>query len=130
MASASPRTGTVLLVDDNAILLKQAETYLTQHGINVVSHTSPFGVGALLIRHRPDLAVLDVMMPGLDGEQVYQFLEKQAGSEPLPPIVFYSAMAEEQLYQLCKRRPGTSYVLKSDGLPALHAEIQKLLPSP
>ena len=130
MATASTATRTVLLVDDNAILLRQAEVFLTMHGITVVSHTSPFGVGALLLRHRPDVAVLDVMMPGLDGEQVYQFLEKQAGSEPLPPIIFYSAMAEEQLYSLCKRRRGTSYVLKSDGLPALYAQIQTLLPSP
>jgi CheY-like chemotaxis protein len=129
MASASAPTGTVLLVDDNGILLNQAETYLTKHGIRVVSHTSPFGVVALVLRHKPDVAVLDVMMPGLDGEQVLQFLERQTGSDPLPRVIFYSAMAEEPLYQLCKRHPGTSYVLKSDGLPALHAAIQRLLPA-
>jgi two-component system OmpR family response regulator len=128
VASTAPRT--VLLVDDNAVLLKQAETYLTTYGLNVVSHTSPFGVGAVVLRHKPDVAVLDVMMPGLDGEQVYQFLEKQLGAEALPPIIFYSAMAEEQLYQLAKRRPGTRYVQKSDGLRALHAAIQKILPAP
>ena len=130
MASASTATRTVLLVDDNALLLKQAEAYLENYGIHVVSHTSPFGVGALVLRHKPDVAVLDVMMPGLGGEQVHQFLEKQAGSEPMPPVIFYSAMEEEQLYQLCKRRPGTSYVLKSDGLRALHSAIQKRLPAP
>ena len=130
MASQSPPPRTVLLVDDNAVLLRQAEAYLTQQGVNVVTHTSPFGVGPLLNPHKPDVAVLDVMMPGLDGEQVLQFLTKQAGSEPLPSIVFYSAMAEEQLYQLAKRRPGTRYVQKSDGLRALHAAIQKILPAP
>ncbi len=129
MATLSTAPRTVLLVDDNAILLKQAEAYLTQHGLSVVSHTSPFGVGAILLRHKPQVAVLDVMMPGLDGEQVFLFLEKQAGGAALPPVVFYSAMAEEQLYQLCKRRRGTSYVLKSDGLPALRSAIEKLLPS-
>ena len=121
---ASP---TVLLVDDNALLLQQAETYLTSRGLQVVSSSSPFGVGALLLRHKPQVAVLDVMMPGLDGAQVHQFLEKQAGAEALPAVIFYSAMEEEQLYKLCKQRPGTSYVLKSDGLPALHAAIQKRL---
>jgi two-component system, OmpR family, response regulator len=129
MASASSKapTRTVLLVDDNAVLLKQAEVYLTTYGINVVTHTSPFGVGALVLRHKPDVLVLDVMMPGLDGEQVYQFLQKQADAAALPPVVFYSAMAEEQLHQLSKRRPGTSYVPKSDGLRALHAAVTKLL---
>jgi len=130
MASQSPPPRTVLLVDDNAVLLKQAEAYLTQKGIHVVSHTSPFGVGPLLNQHKPDVAVLDVMMPGLDGEQVLQFLQKQAGSTPLPAIIFYSAMAEEPLYQLCKRYPGTAYVLKSDGLPALHAAVRRRLRTP
>jgi len=129
MATPVPRAKTVLLVDDNAMLLQQAETYLTKSGMKVVSHSSPFGVGPLMNQHKPDVAVLDVMMPGLDGEQVFQFLEKQA-TEALPPVIFYSAMAEEPLHQLCKRRPGTSYVLKSDGLRALHSAIQKLLGAP
>ncbi len=120
----------MLLVDDNAVLLKQAETYLTAHGLRVVSHTSPFGVGPLMSQHKPEVAVLDVMMPGLDGEQVLQFLQKQAGAAPLPPVLFYSAMAEEQLHQLCKKHPGTAYVPKSDGLPALLSAIRRRLPAP
>jgi two-component system OmpR family response regulator len=111
---------TVLIVDDNETLLRQAVTYLTQRGFNVISHNSPFGVGVLLLRHRPDVAVLDVMMPGLDGGNLVEALSQQG---PLPPIVFYSAMEEEQLYQLCKARPGTSYVIKSDGLDLLYQAI-------
>jgi CheY-like chemotaxis protein len=111
---------TILIVDDNEALLSQASTYLTRRGFKVVSHQSPFGVGALLLRHRPSLAVLDVMMPGLDGGNLVDVLSQQG---QLPPVVFYSAMEEEQLYQLCKSRPGTSYVLKSDGLDVLHDAI-------
>ncbi len=51
---------TILLVDDNEVLIGQAAAYLTQRGLKVISHHSPFGVGVLLLRHRPDLVVLDV----------------------------------------------------------------------
>ena len=115
---------TILVVDDNEVLLNQAVAYLSQRGLHAIGHASPFGVGVLLLRHRPQLAVLDVMMPGLDGTKLVDALGQQA---TLPPIVFYSAMEEEQLYQLCKERPGTSYVLKSDGLPMLYDAIARKL---
>jgi CheY-like chemotaxis protein len=115
---------TVLIVDDNEVLLQQAVSYLSQRGLNVIAHASPFGVGVLMLRHRPQLAVLDVMMPGLDGAHLIDALAQQG---PLPPVVFYSAMEEEQLYRMCKERPGTSYVLKSDGLPMLYEAIAKKL---
>jgi CheY-like chemotaxis protein len=121
--SASPL---VLLVDDNALLLRQAEQYLRERGLEVISNDSPFGVGRLLLKHKPALAVLDVQMPGLDGENLHVALG-QSGT--LPPVIYYSAMEEEQLYQICKRRPGTSYVLKADGLPALYEAIQRRLSS-
>jgi CheY-like chemotaxis protein len=115
---------TVLIVDDNEVLLRQAVTYLSQRGLNVISHGSPFGVGVLLLRHRPQVVILDVMMPGLDGGNLVEALAAQG---PLPPIIFYSAMEEEQLYRMCKTRPGTSYALKSDGLELLHQAIGQRL---
>jgi CheY-like chemotaxis protein len=115
---------TVLVVDDNEVLLNQAVSYLTERGLKVIAHASPFGVGVLLLRHKPQVAVLDVMMPGLDGGKLVDALAQQG---PLPPVVFYSAMEEEQLYRLCKERPGSSYVLKSDGLPMLYETITRKL---
>jgi CheY-like chemotaxis protein len=120
----NPNPTTVLIVDDNEVLLSQAVAYLTERGLHVIGHGSPFGVGVLLLRHKPQIAVLDVMMPGLDGGKLVDALAHQA---PLPPVIFYSAMEEEQLYQLSKQRPGTSYCLKSDGLPILYETIMRKL---
>jgi DNA-binding response OmpR family regulator len=119
-----PSAPTVLLVDDHENILTQTGSYLTERGYQVVSASSPFGVSALILRHRPAVAVLDVMMPGLDGERLAEVLSYQPAIDQ-PAIIFYSAMEEEELYLLSKRRPGSSYVHKSDGLARLLAAIEQ-----
>ena len=59
--------GKVLLVDDDATLLEALDLYLSRHGYQV--YTAADGDAALryVSRHRPDIIVLDVMMPKLDG---------------------------------------------------------------
>ena len=115
---------TVLVVDDDPTALDRIVAYLTQRGLKVIGHGSPFGVGVLLLRHRPQLAVLDVIMPGLDGPRLVDALAQQAN---LPPVIFYSVVEEERLAQLCAARPATSYVSKSHGLPALYDAIKRTL---
>ena len=57
----------VLLVDDNAINLQMLHRTLEDQGYRLLSATS--GEGALRIaqKAKPDLILLDIMMPGIDG---------------------------------------------------------------
>ena len=60
----------VLLVDDNAINLQMLHQTLEGQGYRLLSATS--GEGALRIaqKAKPDLILLDIMMPGMDGYEV------------------------------------------------------------
>ena len=131
VSTAPPSSGsiaaTVLLVDDNPVLLRQTEEYLKERRFAVFCTSSPFSVITMVRDHNPQVVVLDVMMPGLDGERVYEFLEKTGTLTRAPLVIFYSAIAEEQLYKMCKGRPRASYVLKSDGPRALREAILKRL---
>jgi DNA-binding response OmpR family regulator len=120
---------TLLMVDDNAEILTAAHVYLTQRGFDVVIASSALGVSSLVLRHKPDLIILDVMMPALDGGALAK-LVRQVGSGHDVPIVFFSSMEEEQLYRLARETDGASYVLKSDGLEALHACVCRRLGEP
>ena len=64
---------TILVVDDEPKIVKQARDYLERNNFRVV--TTGDGQSALtLVRHeRPDLVVLDIVMPGLDG---YETLDR------------------------------------------------------
>ncbi|MCJ7707418.1 MAG: response regulator, partial [Anaerolineales bacterium] len=60
----------VLVVDDDETLLRFLAEYLTREGFQVI--TADRGTKGLraLYQERPDLVILDVMMPGMDGWEV------------------------------------------------------------
>ncbi|HJK89536.1 MAG TPA: response regulator, partial [Polyangiaceae bacterium LLY-WYZ-15_(1-7)] len=83
MASPPPR---VVVVDDDDSILRMIRLALEAAGFEVESASSPIGVGALVRRVAPHVVVLDVSMPGLDGEGVAGLLAKSTGSRRLPVV--------------------------------------------
>ncbi len=88
-------TGTVLLVEDEAMVRAVAERALTRHGYSVL--TAENGEAALEIlagADHVDLMISDVVMPAMDGPTTAREARK---ARPDLPILFISGYAEEQL---------------------------------
>lgn len=81
----------VLVVDDEPKIVEVLAGYLTQAGFGVV--TAEDGPGALEVAaaERPDLAVLDIMLPGLDGLDVTKRLQAEHGT----PVILLTARSDE-----------------------------------
>ncbi|MGA2449261.1 MAG: response regulator [Polyangiaceae bacterium] len=107
----------VLLVDDNAESLHATAMHLIAQGFRVTCHDSPFGVTNIIARERPDVVVLDVMMPALSGAALGAIIREKQGVH----IIYFSAMPEEELHELVSSTRNSSYVLRSEG-PAYLAE--------
>jgi two-component system alkaline phosphatase synthesis response regulator PhoP len=82
---------TILVVDDEARIVKLVRDYLERAGFQVLAAHD--GQTALQIarRDRPDLVVLDLMLPGLDGLDVCRRLRQESGV----PIIMLTARVEE-----------------------------------
>ncbi|MBX6314074.1 MAG: response regulator [Isosphaeraceae bacterium] len=80
----------ILVVDDNPDVLALMTRYLTKGGFSAL--TAPDGPSALEIieREAPDLVVLDVMLPGLDGYQITERI-KTRPQAPYLPVVLVTA---------------------------------------
>ena len=89
--NGSGQTRRVLLVDDDLELQKLLQGYLAQHGFDVYGTTDASDVERLLQRQRPDVLVLDLMLPGEDGLSLCRRL--RAGGAQLP-IVMLTARDE------------------------------------
>lgn len=82
--------GRILVVDDDPELRALLQALLESKGFSVV--TAPDGPTALHLLHQvaPDLVILDVLMPGLDGKEVCQQIRRHS---PVP-ILFLTAIGE------------------------------------
>lgn len=111
------------MVDDHPEVLDIVTRYLERRGYSVVTADGPFGVTTLVKRHSPAVVVLDVMMPALSGEDLGRLLRRSIGDVP---IVFYSAIDEDEGSRLESEIPASSFVSKALGVGALHVEVDRI----
>ena len=86
----------ILLVDDDEAIRRLIGRVLEQRGHTVLLSETPYGVSVLILRHRPDLVVLDVRMPGLSGPELSRLIADLHLSSP-PRVVLWSALEQHAL---------------------------------
>jgi two-component system, OmpR family, response regulator ResD len=114
---------TILLVDDEAIVLEVVERYLLRDGYGVRVARDGETALELARSERPDLIVLDVMLPGLNGLEVAQRLR----AESAVPIIMLSARGEETDKLLGLGLGADDYVTKPFSPKELVARIAAVL---
>jgi DNA-binding response OmpR family regulator len=80
----------VLLIDDDLQLAKLLENYLSKFKIKLVSISDPLQTKQAIKTHRPEVIVLDVMMPNMNGFDVCRLIRKSYSV----PIIMLSARGE------------------------------------
>lgn len=83
---------TVLVVDDEPALRSILHDILQDEGYRVLLAPDGLGLAELVARERPDLVLMDVMMPGSDGREAYRQLRARPDL-PDVPVVMMSAAA-------------------------------------
>jgi len=83
----------VLLIDDDAAIRSLCSVTLRAHGIEVIEAEDGAKGLKLVRRKRPDLLLLDVSMPGLDGFEVGQLVRRHRKTRHIP-LMFLSGEAE------------------------------------
>ncbi|MBN2391684.1 MAG: response regulator transcription factor [Anaerolineae bacterium] len=114
---------TILVVDDKASLRTMVKAYLTEQGFRVV--TAADGQEALFVARaeKPDLILLDIMMPKIDG---YEFI-RIFGKEQETPIILLTAKLEETDKVLGLELGADDYITKPFGMREMLARIRAVL---
>ena len=89
--SAAP-AARIVVVDDDAGIRETVTEFLAQHGYQTQEAADGAGLARILAQGRPDLIVLDVMLPGEDGLAICR---RVAALDPSPAVIMLSAMGED-----------------------------------
>jgi DNA-binding response OmpR family regulator len=84
------RRATILAVDDEMDALHFLQAFLAPEGFDILQAESGAQALSLIDERRPDLFIIDVMMPGMTGLELCDILRERAETRDIP-IILYSA---------------------------------------
>lgn len=116
----------VLLVDDDADVRYMTRVNLHFEGFQVVEARDGYEAMDLAHKERPDIVVLDVMMPGRDGLQVLRDIRSDATLEDVP-VVLLSARAGREAETEGWEVGATAYITKPFTVTGLASTLRQLL---
>ena len=114
---------TIMVVDDEKRLVSLVESYLTQQGYRVVSANNGKEALPIASREKPDLIILDIMMPEMDG---YEFMRKHR-SEMDTPIILLTARIEDDERVIGLELGADDYITKPFRPRELVARVRAVL---
>jgi two-component system phosphate regulon response regulator PhoB len=117
---------TVLAVDDEEDILELVDYNLTKEGFRVIRVTSGEKALEIAKAERPDLIILDLMLPGLDGLEVCKQLRADRSTSDIP-IVMLTAKGEEADIVLGLELGADDYVTKPFSPRVLSARVRAVI---
>ncbi len=117
----------VLVIDDEQGIRSLLDTLLRRKGYDVVLAESGRKGLELFRRERPDVVVLDLKMPGMDGLAV---LQQVRSLNPTLPVIILTGAGTPETEQQVRAMGVTEYVEKEFSLHLLGDSLKRLLKTP
>ncbi|MBI5496361.1 MAG: response regulator [Deltaproteobacteria bacterium] len=127
VASAAARL--VLLVEDNEVALNLMRDYLQSRGLRVAGARGGREALAQVQELHPDVVLMDIQMPDMDGLEAIRELRRHPETRALP-VVAVTALAMPGDRERCMAAGATDYLSKPVNLAALLGTVQALTGSP
>jgi CheY-like chemotaxis protein len=123
--------GKVLVVDDDRDTRDLLQTALAQRGFDVVLTASGKRALTLARQEQPNLILLDLKLPGLDGYEVLQRLKNSVDTADIPVVVITGSLTDEELKRQKVLSLGAArFMTKPFAVNELADEIGSLVGSP
>ena len=115
---------TILVIDDDDQLRRSFEKLLTEEGYKVLSAASAEAGLQTVKDSSPDLVILDIRLPGMNGLEAFERLHSQ---EPKLPVIIMTAYGTTETAIKATRMGAFDYILKPFDIPDMLANIRKAL---
>jgi DNA-binding response OmpR family regulator len=118
--------GKILVVDDEVYILHILEFSLGAEGFHVITANNGELAVERAIQEQPDLIVLDIMMPVLDGYETCRRLKRQAETKDIP-VILLTAKGREADKRLGYEVGAIDYVVKPFSPSRLIGRIEEIV---
>lgn len=117
----------VLIIDDTLFMRTVLRTIVTDEGLEVSGEAEDGYQGIFeYVNNRPDLVLLDILMPKMDGIMTLKTL---LGYDPKVKVIMISAIQSTKMIKLAISCGAKGYILKPFQRPQLIQEIKRVLNS-
>lgn len=110
----------ILIVDDDIDMQQVMTMFLKREGFTVFTVEDSFSALTIVEDEKPDLIILDVMMPHIDGFELCQYMRRITEA----PILFFSGKVEDHAKVLGLGIGGDDYIEKTTSLPVVVARVK------
>jgi len=122
---------TILVVDDTALAREAVAKLLEYEGFKVLRAEHGRDAWALMYEHSPDLVLLDLMMPEMDGVTLLRMIRRSNRWENLPVVVLTGATDDQKLIQRARELKIQDLVPKATfGFDDLLSRLKTCLAAP
>jgi len=116
----------ILIVEDDATTANIISYVLTQHNYQVSAWLNAEDGLKMTLKEKPDLIILDIMLPGMDGFQLLSILKENEETAHIP-VVLISSLAGEHDILKGLEIGAEDYILKPFSPRVLHLKVKKLM---
>lgn len=109
-----PKKGKVLLIEDDQLMVKLYSIKLDLEGYEVTVATAGSQGLESASSAPPDVILLDIVMPGMDGFEVLRRLKKNPKTKTIPVLILTNLTGEEEEVQKAIRLGAQDFIKKSD----------------
>ncbi|MEL6544575.1 MAG: response regulator [Myxococcota bacterium] len=116
----------IVLVDDSLVALEWAREALGDAGFEVITYNASLGIQSFVRKTEPQLVLLDVNMPALNGDLVCRMLKDSVQTRNVV-VALYSSIGEEKLSELAEKAGADGYIVKTSDVSKLSEELNALI---
>jgi DNA-binding response OmpR family regulator len=115
-----------LVVDDDRLLLRLVEMNLGKTGMRVLLADSGEDALRLAAEEKPDVILLDIMMPFMDGYEVMGRLKADGATQDIP-VIMLTAKSSHSDMRKCEEMGAAAYITKPFNLDDLRSTVSRVL---
>lgn len=117
----------ILVIDDSELVLAMAKDALEEAGYLVQTATNGIEANRYIFsKNRPNLIIMDIMMPMLDGNEKAKILKENEMSRDIP-ILLLSSKSEAEMHRLTEDAGADGYILKPFTPIEITGKVRKCL---